>query len=375
MKAPAFLKTVGFKLTLWYVIFFFLIGALLIGGYNLTMSMAQKEIPPHFMGDPRPPMEIAQHVGESYVNYLQIYSWISFGVLLLLCAVGGYFLSKKMLKPVDNVAALATRISTSNLKERIDYQGPDDEMKRLADTFDGMLNRLEESFNLQNQFIQDASHELKTPIAIARTNIEVLEMDKNPSLEDYRKLVAVLKINNERMSQLSEKLLLLSKNRQQFIEYTTININCLVADTVNELDSYAQSRNISLTFEASEEELPVKGDDFAIKQAFTNLIDNAIKYNRAGGSVIISTYKNGGTAVITVTDSGIGIAEEDCKHIFDRFYRVDKSRSRAQGGSGLGLAIVKEIIESHKGTICVKSEVDKGSIFTTTLPLYNTEEK
>jgi signal transduction histidine kinase len=193
MKAPAFFRTVGFKLTLWYVIFFFLIGALLIAGYNLTMSMAQKEIPPHFMGDLRPPMEIAQHVGESYVNYLQIYSWISFGVLLLLCAFGGYFLSKKMLKPVDNVSALAPRISTSNLKERIDYQGPDDEMKRLADTFDSMLNRLEESFNLQNQFIQDASHELKTPIAIARTNIEVLEMDKEPSLEDYRKLVEVLR--------------------------------------------------------------------------------------------------------------------------------------------------------------------------------------
>ncbi len=373
MKAPAFFKTIGFKLTLWYVIFFFLIGALLIAGYNLTMGMAQKEIPPRFMGDPRPPMEIAEHVGESYVNYLHIYSWISFGVLLLLCALGGYFLSKRMLKPVDNVSALATRISTSNLNERIDYQGPDDEMKRLADTFDNMLNRLEESFNMQNQFIQDASHELKTPISIARTNIEVIEMDENPSVEDYRKLVEVLKMNTERMSRLSEKLLLLSQNQQRIFEYTTIDMNCLIGDIVKEIDSYAKSRDVTLTFDLSEEELPVNGDTFALKQTVTNLVDNAVKYNYSGGSVKISSRKDGQNAVITVEDSGIGISEEDSKHIFDRFFRVDKSRSRAQGGSGLGLAIVKEIIESHKGAIDVKSEPGKGSIFTIILPLHEVQ--
>jgi signal transduction histidine kinase len=150
------------------------------------MDIAQSNIPPRFAGDPREAFEIAQVAGERYGDYLNMYSWISFGILLLLCAIGGYFLSKKMLRPIDNVAALATRISTSNLKERINYQGPDDEMKRLADTFDNMLNRLEEAFNTQNQFIQDASHELKTPIAVARTNIEVIEMDENPSPEAGR---------------------------------------------------------------------------------------------------------------------------------------------------------------------------------------------
>ena len=374
MKAPAFLKTVGFKLTMWYVIFFFLIGALLIGGYSLTMGMAHKDIPPRFMGDLRPPMEIAENVGESYVNYLNAYSWISFGVLLLLCAAGGYFLSKKMLKPVDNVSALATRISTSNLKERINYQGPEDEMKRLADTFDGMLNRLEESFNMQNRFIQDASHELKTPIAIARTNIEVVEMDENPSVEDYRKLVEVLKTNTERMSRLSEKLLVLSQNQERMFEYTAIDINLLIEDIVEEINPYARNCNVKLTPDLSEAELPVNIDNFAVKQAVTNLIDNAVKYNHSGGYVKISTRKDGNKAVITVEDDGIGIAEEDQKNIFDRFFRVDKSRSRAQGGSGLGLAIVKEIIESHNGSIDVKSEPGKGSIFTITLPLYSSEE-
>jgi signal transduction histidine kinase len=374
MKAPAFLKTIGFKLTLWYVIFFFLIGALLIAGYSLTMQMAHKDIPPRFMNDPRPPVEIAQNVGDSYVNYLNVYSWISFGVLLILCAAGGYFLSKKMLKPVDNVSALATRISTSNLKERINYQGPDDEMKRLADTFDSMLNRLEESFDMQNRFIQDASHELKTPIAIARTNIEVVEMDANPSVEDYRKLVEVLKTNTERMSRLSEKLLLLSQNQQHIFEYTTIDMNCLIEEIVKEINPYAQSRNITLIFDATEKDLAVEGDNFALKQAVTNLVDNAVKYNLSGGNVKISTQKEGDNAVITVEDNGIGISEEDQKHVFDRFFRVDKSRSRAQGGSGLGLAIVKEIIESHKGTIEVKSEPGKGSIFTITLPLHSFED-
>ncbi len=373
VKAPVFMKTIGFKLTLWYVLFFFLIGALLIVGFNLTMEIAQSNIPPRFTDDPRPPVEIAQNVGESYGDYLIMYSWISFGVLLLLCAIGGYLLSKRMLKPIDNVAALATRISTSNLKERINYQGPDDEMKRLADTFDNMLNRLEEAFNSQNQFIQDASHELKTPIAVARTNIEVIEMDENPPPEDYRKLVEVLKMNTERMNQLSEKLLLLSKNQQQIAEYSIINVNSLIGDILKEIDAYARNKNIELVFDAPAEELLIEGDYFAIKQAFTNLIDNAIKYNRPGGCVRISTHKDGQNVVITVEDNGIGISEEDQKHIFDRFFRVDKSRSRAQGGTGLGLAIVKEIIESHKGTVSVKSEPGAGSVFTITLPLYSVD--
>jgi signal transduction histidine kinase len=367
------MKTIGFKLTLWYVLFFFLIGALLIVGFNLTMDIAQSNIPPRFAGDPREAFEIAQVAGERYGDYLNMYSWISFGILLLLCAIGGYFLSKKMLRPIDNVAALATRISTSNLKERINYQGPDDEMKRLADTFDNMLNRLEEAFNTQNQFIQDASHELKTPIAVARTNIEVIEMDENPSPEDYRKLVEVLKMNTERMNQLSEKLLLLSKNQQQIVEYSIININYLIGDILKEIHTYAMNKNIELTFDASMEELLVEGDNFAIKQAFTNLIDNAIKYNQPGGRVHISTYKDGQKAIVVVEDNGIGISEENQKHIFDRFFRLDKSRSRAQGGTGLGLAIVKEIIESHKGTVSVKSEPDAGSVFTITLPLYNAD--
>jgi signal transduction histidine kinase len=279
-----------------------------------------------------------------------------------------------MLKPVDNVSALATRISTSNLKERINYQGPEDEMKRLADTFDSMLNRLEESFNMQNRFIQDASHELKTPIAIARTNIEVVEMDENPSVEDYRKLVEVLKTNTERMSRLSEKLLLLSQNQQRIFEYKIININNLIEDIVKEINSYARKCNITMKLDLSKTELAVNVDNFAVKQAITNLIDNAIKYNHSRGNVKISTRKNGVNAVITVEDNGIGISKEDQKHVFDRFFRVDKSRSRTQGGSGLGLAIVKEIIESHKGVISVKSEPGMGSIFTITLPLHNSEE-
>jgi signal transduction histidine kinase len=246
-------------------------------------------------------------------------------------------------------------------------------MKRLADTFDNMLNRLEEAFNSQNQFIQDASHELKTPIAVARTNIEVIEMDENPPPEDYRKLVEVLKMNTERMNQLSEKLLLLSKNQQQIAEYSIINVNSLIGDILKEIDAYARNKNIELVFNAPAEELLIEGDYFAIKQAFTNLIDNAIKYNRPGGCVRISTYKDGQNVVITVEDNGIGISEEDQKHIFDRFFRVDKSRSRAQGGTGLGLAIVKEIIESHKGTVSVKSEPGAGSVFTITLPLYSVD--
>jgi signal transduction histidine kinase len=244
-------------------------------------------------------------------------------------------------------------------------------MKRLADTFDNMLNRLEESFAAQNQFIQDASHELRTPIAIAQTNIDVLQMDENPSNTDYKQLVEVLKLTTRRMSQLSDKLLLLSRNRQQPADNSVIDIVSVVKEVLIEVNSYALNSKIDLQFHTGARELKVKGDAFAIKQAVINLIDNAIRYNHPGGRAKISLHKDDNNAIITVEDNGIGISEADQKHIFDRFFRVDKSRSRAQGGSGLGLAIVKEIAEAHHGRVTVESVTGEGSTFTISLPLYN----
>lgn len=371
MKTPVFYKTIGFKIAMWYTALLILFGIMMIVSVNLATWQAKRNIPLHMsmMGGNHTPTEVAVIVADRYQDYIRLYSLISFGSIIVLGGAGGYFLSKRTLKTVDNVTTLAERISTTNLKERIAYKGPDDEMKRLADTFDGMLNRLENAFESQNRFIQDASHELRTPIAVAKTNIDVLEMDKKPTTKDYRHLIEVLKLSIERMSKLSDKLLVLARENQEATEWSTVNISVLLGEVVTEFNTSAKSRNVELQLLPLPEELSVRGDAFALKQAISNVVDNAIRYNRPGGKVSVLTKVANNELIIQVEDSGIGISKEDQKRIFDRFYRVDKSRSREQGGSGLGLAMVKKIIESHGGKITVDSIPGAGSTFEIYLPL------
>jgi signal transduction histidine kinase len=241
-------------------------------------------------------------------------------------------------------------------------------MKHLADTFDNMLGRLEKAFESQNQFIQDASHELRTPIAIAQTNIDVVEMEKKPTIKDYKHLVEVLRLSIERMSRLSDKLLVLSEGSQEKVEWSPVNMAQLLNEIVTEFATSARSNRVRLQMEPITGDLSVRGDAFSLKQAVSNIVDNAIRYNRPGGRVVVSAKVASNQIVIQVEDSGIGISPADRQHIFDRFYRVDKSRSRAQGGSGLGLAMVKRIIESHGGAVTIDSTPGKGSIFTISLP-------
>ena len=371
MKTPVFYKTIGFKIAMWYTALLILFGIMMIVSVNLATWQAKRNIPLRMgmMGGNHTPAEVAVIVADRYQDYIRLYSLISFGSIIVLGGAGGYFLSKRTLKTVDNVTTLAERISTTNLKERIAYRGPDDEMKRLADTFDGMLNRLENAFESQNRFIQDASHELRTPIAVAKTNIDVLEMDKKPTIKEYRHLIEVFKLSIERMSKLSDKLLVLARENQEASEWSTVNISKLIGEVVTEFNTSAIRSNVELQLLPSPEELSVRGDAFTLKQAISNVVDNAIRYNRPGGKVSILTKVVDNNLIIQVEDSGIGISKEDQQRIFDRFYRVDKSRSREQGGSGLGLAMVKKIVESHGGKITVDSIPGAGSTFEIYLPL------
>ena len=371
MRMPAFTKSIHFKLTLWYSAILISLTILLIIGLNIAMHQASIQPPimiSQFAPGEHTPTEIFRLVTANQLNLLRNYSIIGICCLMILGGVSIYFLSRKMLKPVDRVSSLAARISSTNLKERINYAGPDDEIKRLADTFDGMLGRLENSFESQKQFIQDASHELRTPIAIAQTNIEVLEMDDKVTVKDYERLMNILKMNLERMSTLSEKLLLLSESEQGKANWSTVELVPLLTELATEFKTKAGESGINLELAPIEQSIPVFGDAFRLKQALVNLVDNAIKYNRPGGEVRIYARAEDAQVVVEIKDNGIGISRSDQQRIFERFYRVDKSRSRAQGGSGLGLAIVKKIAEEHGGTVSVESTSGVGSTFRITLP-------
>lgn len=372
MKLPAFTKTIRFRLTLWYAGLLLLFGILFVLAVYLPMQRSMMAAPliwPPGMGNPESPIEIVRLVRTVHLEMLRNYSLIALAGLVVFAAVGGYFLSRRMLRPFDRVSSLAARISSTTLKERINYHGAEDEVKRLADTFDDMLERLEQAFEAQKQFIQDASHELRTPIAIAQTNIEVTEMEERVTTKDYKRLMEVLKPTLERMSRLSDNLLLLSEEVHDQSRLSPVDVRSLLEEVTAEAGARAKAAAVSLELEPPAHSLFVTGDAMLLKQAVLNLIDNAIRYNKPHGWVRLSTLVDDSRLVVQVQDGGIGISPTDQDRIFDRFYRADKSRSRSQGGSGLGLSIVKKIVESHGGMVSVESTPGEGTTFRITLPL------
>jgi len=374
MQIPTFFKTIRFRLTLWYSGILVVLMLVLLLGINLAMVGRRPPVTepqPPFPGDAQALRDRIVEERNRNLSDLRTYSLIGVGAILIVGAVGGYAISGMMLKPIGRVSSLAARISHTNLKERINHQGPQDEMKLLADTFDDMLQRLDSAFQSQSQFVQDASHELKTPIATAQTNIEVLEMDQTATVEDYKHTTEVVKRSLDRLNSLSQGLLLLSQGSQPKNGWVEIDLTSLIDEVVTEAKPAATSAGVSLEGGSSTEALKVKGDAIGIKQVITNLVGNAIKYNHPQGTVKVSARAEGSSAILEVEDTGMGIAATEQQHIFDRFYRVDKSRSRSQGGSGLGLAIVKKIVEEHGGAVSVESNPGQGSTFRVSLPLHS----
>jgi signal transduction histidine kinase len=334
---------------------------------------------------------------EDALNTLFVILLVTVPSALIVASLGGQFLANKALKPVDRVTQAARLITYQNLNQRIEPPRVKDEIGRLIETFNDMISRLDKSFHQAKQFSADASHELKTPLTILKGEVEVaLRKDRTP--QEYRE---VLRSNLEeinRMSHIVNDLLLLSKADSGDVALTKeeVNLNEVIEDIVSQLRTLARSKEIRIETENHAVDTWILGDALRIRELFLNLIDNAIKYTERGGEVRvrverevrcspleasepgegcegpaeIPTSHNRALAKVTVSDTGIGISEEDQDRIFDRFYRVDKARSREQGGSGLGLSICKWIVEAHQGEITVESELGRGSSFIVRLPLF-----
>mgnify|MGYP000927472570 CR=1 FL=1 len=390
---PAFTRSIRFRLTVWYSSLLLVFGVAFVLALNVAVRLDE----PHLVTisgvafteqlepvEPRPgsalvgsrrvitPQLLVQDAENQLysenLDRLRFWSLISVVGLALASGIGGYVLSGIMLQPVRNITETASEISASNLSKRINYQGPQDEFWALSQTFDSMVDRLEHSFERQRQFVQDASHELRTPLAAIRTNIDVTEMDGDASVEEYRELVTTIKGQTERLTRLSEDLLLLTREDNESLDQEPLDLGMVAGEVIRQLGPVAAARNVQLSL-AADSGVEAEANPDLVYRCVLNLVDNAIKYSGEKSSVTVTTEKNGDRAVVRVADTGAGIAPEDLPRIFDRFYRVDKGRSRREGGTGLGLAIVKELAESQRGTVSASSEPGAGSVFTLSLPV------
>lgn len=280
----------------------------------------------------------------------------------------GYLVSKKMLKPIDYITKTAENISINNLKGRIDVKESDDELNRLANTFNKMIERLQDAFDKQTQFVSDASHELRTPIAVIQGYANLLDRWGKDDRDALEKSIYAIKLEAANMAGLIENLLFLAKgdSGNQLIERNDFWLNELIDEVVSETKLIEKNHIIS---SCKNDTVRISADYKMIKQMLRIFIDNSIKFTPENGKIDISSIVQDDKVKITISDNGIGIPENELKNIFDRFYIVDKSRSKEKGGSGLGLSIAKWIILVHKGTIDVKSEQGKWTKIIVTLKL------
>jgi len=290
-------------------------------------------------------------------------------LLLIGAGLGGYLISRRALNPVDRITAAAESISISNLSDRLGVPKTSDELQRLSETLNRMLSRLNSAVQRISQFTADASHELRAPISLIRATAELAVHHKRTNDEYHEDMVQIL-AESERTSRLIDSLLLLARADAggAELQHELTDVSTSVREATDQARTLAANKRIEMVTEL-DGPIVVHGDGEALRRLSFILVDNAIKYSPEGGRVQVGLRAVDGKAVITVSDSGIGISESDLPHIFDRFWRADKVRSRATGGAGLGLSIARWIVDEHHGTIEVESKSGQGSTFSARMPL------
>jgi len=289
--------------------------------------------------------------------------------VVILLFFSGRFLARKTLDPVQQVRRQVDAIYEKNLSTRIISSNPDDEIGQLAETFNNLLQRLEKAFDSQQQFIADASHELKTPLTILRTQWEKLAAQQELPYEYRVKIQSDIE-ELSRLSNLINNLLLLATpgNKNVKDEHFFISLSELVNSFYEDILVLAENKQQKVLVRI-DDNISITGDKVRIYQLLLNLADNAIKYTPDNGIIEITLSKEGSYAIFTIKDNGIGIPDEHLPFVFERFYRVDKSRSRQSGGYGLGLAVCKTIVEAHKGIITLSSNISGGITVFVKLPV------
>jgi len=294
---------------------------------------------------------------------------LGFIIVTGIALAGGYQLIHRALRSVEKITRSAERISSSNLSERLPIASTGDELERLSIALNHMITRLDEAFQYSRRFVADASHELRTPLTVVQGELEEI-LQRQALTDAVRERLGSVLEEVERLAQIVEGLFALSRldAGEAQREWVCFDLATLAASTAAQMNLLAEDKEISLVC-APSAEVCIEGDRARLKQIVVNLLDNAIKYTPEGGLITLRVTAQAQQAVLQVADTGIGIPPEALPHVFDRFFRVDKARSRESGGAGLGLSIVKSICTAHGAEVQVKSAPGHGSCFRVTLPL------
>lgn len=354
--------------------------------YMIKVDPQDGDSPITFNVDPKALFpQFEQEIQETKEDFL-LRSVIATTIIILLSSVCTYFLTKKTLTPLQKLTSEVSQIQAQNLSTQLAVPNSKDEIAQLTSSFNEMLARLDNAFSTQKQFSANAAHELRTPLAVLQTNLEVFEKKQEPEMVEYQQLFTMIKEQTARLSQLVGTLLDMT-NLKSVPRTDHVSLEELVDEVFCDLDPVAEKAGISIHFDDSscqdwhtDVHTPdasvlnnnirnITGSYVLLYRAVYNLVENAIKYNRPNGSVTVSVKEKNGQAMILVKDTGIGISPENQKKIFDPFFRVDKSRSRAMGGAGLGLALVDSIAREHGGSVKVLESNEKGSIIALMLPV------
>ena len=354
--------------------------------YMIKVDPQDGDSPITFNVDPKALFpQFEQEIQETKEDFL-LRSVIATTIIILLSSVCTYFLTKKTLTPLQRLTSEVSQIQAQNLSTQLAVPNSKDEIAQLTSSFNEMLARLDNAFSTQKQFSANAAHELRTPLAVLQTNLEVFEKKQEPEMVEYQQLFTMIKEQTARLSQLVGTLLDMT-NLKSVPRTDHVSLEELVDEVFCDLDPVAEKAGISIHFDDNSSQdwhtdvhtpdasalnnniRNITGSYVLLYRAVYNLVENAIKYNRPNGSVTVSVKEKNGQAMILVKDTGIGISPENQKKIFDPFFRVDKSRSRAMGGAGLGLALVDSIAREHGGSVKVLESNEKGSIIALMLPV------
>jgi len=384
---PEWMRSVRFRITILYSTVLFVLAAVLVAALYLALLSTLRHEPSFTRitdfaadingdGESQPSERLLitdlrgfeRAANENTVENMREYALGALGVLFLVSLGVGWVISGRVLSPIGRITDVADHIQATDLSRRIELQGPHDELKRLADTFDGMLARLDAAFQVQSRFISDASHELRNPLAVIRTNVDVVLSDPNATPDDWRQTGLVVRRATDRMSRLVDDLFALARLESPNMRNDRLDLSALASEVAGDFEAVAGGKDVTISKDLGVP-LPVAGDGDALKRALANLLDNAVKFAPTGSPVTVSAGRMDGWAWVALRDHGEGISAEDQIRIFDRFWRKDRSRSRSSGGSGLGLSIVRGIAELHSGFVRVSSRPGRGAVFVLWLPM------